>query len=113
MDDDALGLCTIVDTRGRASTQVGSEPTDGAFMDTAEKGGVVDGIESLGKIHCHRHRPLRGAVLVEASGYLVNQWQERSGGGASRPEAMLGIGEVKMGGDQVGHEALKDFGGWA
>ena len=82
-------------------------------MDAAEEGGVVDGVESLGEIHCHRHRPPWGTGLVESRGYLVNQWQERSGGGASRPEAMLGLGELEVRGDEGEHEPLHHFGGRA
>ena len=115
MEDHAVRLATIVDARSCASTQVGAEPADGvsihgAFMDAAEEGGVVDGVKSLGKIHCHRHRPPWGTRLVEPRGYLVNQWQERSGGGASRPEAMLGLGELEVRGDEAEHEPLHHFG---
>ena len=42
--------------------------------------------------------------MVEPAGYLVGQWQERSGGGASGPEAMLGVGELKVGGYESEHE---------
>ena len=115
VDDYAVGFTTIVDARSCTSTQVGAEPTDGvsihgAFMDAAEEGSVVDGVKSLGKIHCHRHRPPWGTELVEPRGYLVNQWQERSGCGASRPEAMLGLGELEVRGDEAEHEPLHEFG---
>ena len=118
VDDYAVGFTTIVDARNCASTQVGAEPTDGvcihgALMEAAEEGGVVDGVESLGKIHCHRHRPPWGTGLVKPRGYLVNQWQERSGGGASRPEAMLGFGELEVRGDEAKHEPLHHLGGRA
>ena len=52
-------------------------------------------------------------MLVEPNGYLVNQWQERSGGGASRPEAMLGLGELEVRGDEGEHEPLHHLGGRA
>ena len=41
----------------------------------------------------------------------MNQWQERSGGGASRPEAMLGLRELEVRGDEAEHESLHEFGG--
>ena len=118
MDDYAVGFTTIVDARSCTSTQVGAEPTDGvsihgAFMDAAEEGSVVDGVKSLGKIHCHRHRPPWGTELVEPRGYLVNQWQERSGGGASCPKDMLGLGELEVRGDEAEHEPLHHLGGRA
>ena len=79
-------------------------------MDAAEERGVIDGVEGFGEVHRHRHRPPWGTGLVEPRGYLVNQWQERSGGGASRPEAMLGLGELEVRGDEAEHEPLHEFG---
>ena len=116
MDDDAAGFTTAVDARGCASTQIGAEPSDsvsihGAFIDAAEERGVIDGVEGFGEVHRHRHRPPRGKELVEPRGYLVNQRQERSGGGASRPEAMLGLRELEVRRDEAEHEPLHEFGG--
>ena len=43
---------------------------------------------------------------MEPGGYLVNHWQERSGGGASRPEAILGVGELEARSDEAEHEQV-------
>ena len=82
-------------------------------MDAAEERCVVDSVEGLGEVHCHRHCPQRGTGLVEPRGYLMSQWQERSGGGASCPEAMLGVRELEVGGDEAELEPLQYLGSWA
>ena len=47
-------------------------------MDASEESGVIDSVEGLGKIHCHRHRTSWWTVLVKPRGNLVSQRQERS-----------------------------------
>ena len=54
--------------------------------------------------HCHCR--LRRTGLIETSGYLVNQRQKRSGGGASSPEALLGVREGEMRTNKAGNEAF-------
>ena len=80
-------------------------------MDASEESGVIDSVEGLGKIHCHRHHTSWWTVLVKPRGNLVSQRQERSGGGASRSEAVLGVCELDVRRDELEHQFLDDLGG--
>ena len=82
-------------------------------MKVTEESCVVDGVKGFGEVHRHRHRPVGRKFLVETSGYLLRQWQERSGGRAPRPEAVLCVRKLDMRSYEWQHQLLKDLRGWA
>ena len=101
VDGSPAGILPVVTARRCATPQICAEPPYGisihaARMDVTQESCVVDGVEGLGEVHRHRHRAVGRKFLIKTGGYLLRQWQERCGGGASRPKAVLCVCKLNV-----------------
>ena len=103
MEGVGFGVCMVVFTDGCTTTKVRGQPSDGVVCHcgvvyVCEEVCVVDGVEGLGEVHCHRHRAMYGVVLIKSGSYLLHKRQKSISGWSGQGESHAGCPRGLCGG---------------